>query len=761
MRFLKAVLIGALIGWALPTGASTLEQIRQQAVLPQMSSQYLVPVQSPSEGFARQIGFDKGVRDVLQNGPVCRRARVADYLLPVVCYASNGDVGVDIGVENCQFREIWADRIHGAALSADSCTNCDSATNADYATTCGSCASATNVDCAALPAFTGDATKTAGSCATVLANIPDAVPVAGFHEWAASSAPSNPAGTVLRLYNSSLNGNMNARNSAGTVYAMARAKSSVSSEFLTAFSVNGTFSSAQPAFSDLSGSATDAQIPDTATILNASNADTCDSIDCATFVVGPGSASNNDVALFDGATGKLAKSGGTFASLMLANDGTGSTLDADTCDGTNCASFGSGSVTSVDGSGGTTGLTLTGGPITTSGTLTLGGTLAIANGGTGNTSGTATINANLTGPITSVGNATSVAAQTGTGSTFVMQASPTLTTPVLGAATGTSLSLVAGAGSISLAQTARVYFNGLVTSPSIRATALAVLRFTSSSGDALDMTTTALSPVTAGGMALGSVALGYGSLFLDEAGAGTQTAQIIAPTLAADAVITTPNATSTLATLALTETLTNKTLGATVIAGDLIPDADVTRNLGDATHYFNSASVDDILCNTVVGESAHGVSTWYLNGSTGRMAAYDSDSRSTEGMGVVPIFSESISATKTANFTAASYTPPATAGRYRVSAVITTTSATNTGTLSVTVDYVDSQGTTHTADLLPILDAGGGWDPNGVIGSVASKEFHAGPLNITINNAATAIVLKVVITGTVSYTVAPLIEQVG
>jgi len=41
-------------------------------------------------------------------------------------------------------------------------------------------------------------------------------------------------------------------------------------------------------------------------------------------------------------------------------------------------------------------------------------------------------NANLTGPITSVGNATSVAAQTGTGSTFVMQASPALTTPNIG-----------------------------------------------------------------------------------------------------------------------------------------------------------------------------------------------------------------------------------------------------------------------------------------------------------------------------------------
>lgn len=48
-------------------------------------------------------------------------------------------------------------------------------------------------------------------------------------------------------------------------------------------------------------------------------------------------------------------------------------------------------------------------------------------------------NANLTGPITSVGNATAVAAQTGTGSTFVMNTSPTLVTPILGNAKATSI----------------------------------------------------------------------------------------------------------------------------------------------------------------------------------------------------------------------------------------------------------------------------------------------------------------------------------
>jgi hypothetical protein len=63
-----------------------------------------------------------------------------------------------------------------------------------------------------------------------------------------------------------------------------------------------------------------------------------------------------------------------------------------------------GTVTSVDVSGGTTGLTTSGGPVTGSGTITLAGTLAVANGGTG------------------------VTTSTGTGAT-VLNVSPALTTP--------------------------------------------------------------------------------------------------------------------------------------------------------------------------------------------------------------------------------------------------------------------------------------------------------------------------------------------
>jgi len=50
---------------------------------------------------------------------------------------------------------------------------------------------------------------------------------------------------------------------------------------------------------------------------------------------------------------------------------------------------GIGTVTSVALSGGTTGLTVSGSPITTSGTITLAGTLAVANGGTGGITATA------------------------------------------------------------------------------------------------------------------------------------------------------------------------------------------------------------------------------------------------------------------------------------------------------------------------------------------------------------------------------------
>lgn len=76
---------------------------------------------------------------------------------------------------------------------------------------------------------------------------------------------------------------------------------------------------------------------------------------------------------------------------------------------------GSGTVTSVDISGGTTGLTATGGPITAAGTITLGGTLNVANGGTG----AATLSGVLFGNGTSA-----ISAATGTQIATALGSSP-------------------------------------------------------------------------------------------------------------------------------------------------------------------------------------------------------------------------------------------------------------------------------------------------------------------------------------------------
>jgi len=124
------------------------------------------------------------------------------------------------------------------------------------------------------------------------------------------------------------------------------------------------------------------------------------------------------------------------ANYVLTTDGTGVTTWQPV------SGLGAGTVTSVAASGGTTGLSFTGSPITTSGTLTLTGTLNVANGGTGATS--LTSNAVLLGNGTSA--VANVAVSTHDGQILWAQtagAAPIWTdTPTLGsAAAGGSITL--------------------------------------------------------------------------------------------------------------------------------------------------------------------------------------------------------------------------------------------------------------------------------------------------------------------------------
>ena len=221
------------------------------------------------------------------------------------------------------------------------------------------------------------------------------------------------------------------------------------------------------------------------------------------------------------------------------------------------------------------------GDATVSGTNTGDQTITLTGGvtgsGTGSFAATVVTNANLTGPITSIGNATSVAAQTGTGSTFVMQASPTLTTPVLGVATGTSLQAIIGNVTPAAGAFTTLDSSGLTTAHTLTVStgALTVTGGTVTTGAA-----TTLSLATTGGTQLQIVntASAARNITITGSAAGNPTINVTAGSLAiTPAVVGASNisATSFIGTTDSTNQFSSGTTGLGILTvGPAVPSAD-------------------------------------------------------------------------------------------------------------------------------------------------------------------------------------------
>jgi len=126
--------------------------------------------------------------------------------------------------------------------------------------------------------------------------------------------------------------------------------------------------------------------------------------------------------------------------------------------------------------------------------------------------------------------------------------------------------------------------------------------------------------------------------------------------------------------------------------------------------------------------------------------------------GFAPIFREKITGVVTSAQTGVISITPTAASRYRVGGCLTATSGTNTGTIGFAINYVDSQGTTHTQDIMPLIKADG---TIVTTGTAASKDWKAIEFEITVDGSANAISIDTLVTGSVNYTAACYIMQIG
>ena len=242
---------------------------------------------------------------------------------------------------------------------------------------------------------------------------------------------------------------------------------------------------------------------------------------------------------------------GTNLEFAVAAVGASSLTTVATISGTGLAITGTAAAT-----GAVTGSNLSG---TNTGDQTITLTGGVTGSGTGSFAATVVTNANLTGVITSVGNATSIASQTGTGSTFVVSGSPTITTPVI-------------------AQINDANSNETLKLASIASAVNEVTIENAATGNAVHISATG-GDASVGLHLAGKGASGYVNvqdsvdatkrILFNASGGTTNTRTMLSSTQTVDRTISLPDATDTLVGKATTDTLTNKTITGGILNGSL------------------------------------------------------------------------------------------------------------------------------------------------------------------------------------------------